>query len=93
MAAGDLASRLEHWEAHLEGAPLLQLPTDYPRPVIHQLVEAEESVRLSKGTSKSLLQASLNLEHEPFTFVMAAVVVLLHKYTREVRLFHDGLGA
>lgn len=81
----DLQSRLAHWQEHLAGAPTVQLPTDYPRPVIHQLVEVEESLRLAKGTSKSLLQASLTYELSPFSFIMAAMAILLHKYTREVR--------
>jgi len=49
-----------------------------------QVVEAEQLLRLSKTTSKALLMLSLELDVAPFTIILTAVSILLHKFTREV---------
>lgn len=49
-----------------------------------QVVEAEQLLRLNKTTSKALLMLSLELDVAPFTIILTAVSILLHKFTREV---------
>ncbi|RKP27925.1 hypothetical protein SYNPS1DRAFT_6883, partial [Syncephalis pseudoplumigaleata] len=80
---------LQRWLARLSGLSELQLPTDYPRPTPFKVVEAVHSLSLRKETGLALIRVSLNataateqaMPPSPFTVMLAAFVVLLHRYT------------
>lgn len=75
----------------LEAFTELQLPTDYPRPLPLQVVEDEQFWPVDDSLCLKLLQLSLTLNTEgtadghctPFTLVLAAYAVLLHRFTGE----------
>ncbi|KAJ2320716.1 large subunit of alpha-aminoadipate reductase [Coemansia sp. RSA 2610] len=89
----DLNERLARWQERLRSPTELQLPTDYPRPIPLKVVEAVETFELSAQSSLAILQLSLSLQQEdaaaadhtasPFTVLLAAFSVLLHRYTAE----------
>ncbi|KAJ1798565.1 large subunit of alpha-aminoadipate reductase, partial [Coemansia sp. RSA 2399] len=94
----DLSERLGRWQERLRSPTELQLPTDYPRPIPLKVVEAVETFELSAQSSLALLQLALSLQQEsdettasttddhsasPFTVLLAAFSVLLHRYTAE----------
>ncbi|KAJ2386564.1 large subunit of alpha-aminoadipate reductase, partial [Coemansia sp. RSA 2559] len=93
----DLSERLGRWQERLRSPTELQLPTDYPRPIPLKVVEAVETFELSAQSSLALLQLALSLQQEsdesiaaaddhsasPFTVLLAAFTVLLHRYTAE----------
>ncbi|KAJ1871492.1 large subunit of alpha-aminoadipate reductase [Coemansia sp. RSA 990] len=87
----DLNERLSRWQERLRSPTELQLPTDYPRPIPLNVVEAVEKFELSAQSSLAILQLSLSLEQEdendhtasPFTVLLAAFSILLHRYTAE----------
>ncbi|KAJ2530202.1 large subunit of alpha-aminoadipate reductase, partial [Coemansia sp. RSA 1933] len=88
---GDLSERLGRWQERLRSPTELQLPTDYPRPIPLKVVEAVETFELSAQSSLTLLQLALSMQQQegedhsasPFTVLLAAFSVLLHRYTAE----------
>ncbi|KAI8321745.1 L-aminoadipate-semialdehyde dehydrogenase [Martensiomyces pterosporus] len=82
----DLNDRLARWQERLRSPTELQLPTDYPRPIPLKVVEAVETFELTPQTSLAVLQLSLGAADptaSPFTVLLAAFSVLLHRYTAE----------
>ncbi|KAJ2799063.1 large subunit of alpha-aminoadipate reductase [Coemansia guatemalensis] len=85
----DMEARVGRWQERLKSPTELQLPTDYPRPSPLKVVEAVETFELSPAASMSVLQQAMWLQQEsggagsPFTVLLAAFAVLLHRYTRE----------
>ncbi|KAF9329744.1 large subunit of alpha-aminoadipate reductase [Podila minutissima] len=104
-ATDSLKDRLSRWKTRLDALTEIHLPTDYPRPIPLQVVEAVHSLLLPEQTSLALLQASMainlppsspytnsNGSHSgtatpssthasPFTILLAAFAILLHRYT------------
>eukprot|EP00051_Salpingoeca_urceolata_P007651 m.99362 g.99362 ORF g.99362 m.99362 type:complete len:1315 (-) comp15332_c1_seq1:111-4055(-) len=74
--------RLQFWRERLADLAFLQLPTDFPRGEQAQ-IDSEETLDLSETTCKALLKYSMEQDVLPFTVVVAALSMLLHKYTRE----------
>ncbi|KAJ2747741.1 large subunit of alpha-aminoadipate reductase [Coemansia sp. BCRC 34301] len=89
----EVSSRVSRWQERLRSPTELQLPTDYPRPIPLKVVEAMSTFELSAASSLSVLQLSLHLQQQalaegdntasPFTVLLAAFTVLLHRYTAE----------
>ncbi|KAJ2689497.1 large subunit of alpha-aminoadipate reductase [Coemansia spiralis] len=86
----EVSSRVSRWQDRLRSPTELQLPTDYPRPIPLKVVEAMETFELSPLSSLAVLQLSLYLQQHatdntasPFTVLLAAFSVLLHRYTAE----------
>lgn len=66
----------------------LVLPTDYPRPVPLRIVDSEQILDLDEQTSLAVLKLSMQQTSSgelvsPFTILLSAFSVLLHKYTGE----------
>lgn len=103
----DLKDRLSRWKTRLNALTEIHLPTDYPRPIPLQVVEAVHSLQLTEQSSLALLQASMAISRpagptdsgsstggsnspvaaaapshaSPFTILLAAFAILLHRYT------------
>ncbi|KAG0019723.1 large subunit of alpha-aminoadipate reductase [Entomortierella chlamydospora] len=58
-SAAQLKDRLSRWKTRLDALTEIHLPTDYPRPIPLQVVEAVYSLQLPEQTSLALLQASM----------------------------------
>ncbi|HKP82176.1 MAG TPA: amino acid adenylation domain-containing protein [Pyrinomonadaceae bacterium] len=79
-----LDQQLEYWRKHLSGAPpLLELPTDRPRPAIQSFNGARYSFVLSRDLSARLMELSRREDTTPFMTLLAAFYVLLYRYTGE----------
>ena len=88
-----LQARIERWMQRLSALTELQLPTDYPRPLPLQVVEAEKTLALPDALCLGLLQLSLQLSSitaedstsqvTPFTILLSAFALLIHRYTGE----------
>ncbi|KAI9098595.1 hypothetical protein DFS34DRAFT_78758 [Phlyctochytrium arcticum] len=90
------SARLVRWKDRLANLTDLVLPTDYPRPIPHRSVEAEQVLAIPEAVSLAILQLSLSIKPSvqgstgsksasiaPFTILLSAFAVLLHKYTGE----------
>ncbi|RKO93709.1 hypothetical protein BDK51DRAFT_25376 [Blyttiomyces helicus] len=88
------------WRERLSNLSDLSLPTDYPRPIPHRVVEAETTLAISDATSLAILKLSLALVSSPassdalassssptpvspFSILLAAFAVLLHRHSGE----------
>ncbi|MFG6101405.1 amino acid adenylation domain-containing protein [Leptothoe sp. EHU-05/26/07-4] len=77
-----LASQLSYWKQHLKNAPpLLQLPTDRPRPLIPSYRGARQSFLLPKEITDALKAIGRKVEATLFMTLLAAFKILLYRYT------------
>jgi hypothetical protein len=77
-----LQEQLTYWREQLKGAsPLLQLPTDRPRPKMQSFRGAYESVRLSRDLSLALKKLSREEGVTLFMTLLAGFQALLSRYS------------
>ncbi|MCY1021700.1 non-ribosomal peptide synthetase [Pyxidicoccus sp. MSG2] len=79
-----LAPALEHFRSRLDGAPpLLELPTDRPRPAVQSYRGAEVAFALPAPLVSGLKALCRGEEATLFMAGLAAFQVLLHRYSRQ----------
>ncbi|WP_420630863.1 amino acid adenylation domain-containing protein [Candidatus Leptofilum sp.] len=84
LAGARLQTQLHYWQAQLAGdLPLLQLPTDKPRPAVKTHRGGVETVLLPPELLGQVLALSQQTETTPFMLLLAAFQVLLHRYTAQ----------
>ena len=77
-----LDRQLAYWRKQLEGAaPVLDLPTDFPRPAAESHRGASESITLHVGLARSLRALSRRERVTPFVTLLSAFMCLLQRYT------------
>jgi amino acid adenylation domain-containing protein/thioester reductase-like protein len=77
-----LQSQLDYWKAQLAGAPpLLELPTDRPRPPAQTYRGAYQSAVLPKSLAQQLEALGRREGATLFMTLLAAFDALLHRYT------------
>ncbi|KRV49161.1 non-ribosomal peptide synthetase [Wenjunlia vitaminophila] len=78
------ADDLEYWRGTLDGAPpMLQLPTDRPRPPVQSTNGGSVPFRLPAPLLERVRELSRDEGVTPFMTMLAAFVVLLHRYSKE----------
>ena len=80
---GDVFEKqLAYWRKQLEDAPpVLELPTDYPRPVSQTFRGACEWLKFSPKLSEEINALSQAGGFTPYMILLAAFQALLHRYT------------
>ncbi len=79
-----LQAQLDYWREQLAGElPLLQLPTDRPRPAVKTHNGAVETVMLSPELIAQIMALCKQSGSTPFMLLLAAFKVLLHRYTAQ----------
>jgi amino acid adenylation domain-containing protein len=77
-----LEKHLAYWRKQLEGAPpVLELPTDHPRPVSQTFRGACEWLQLPAAVSEKVNALSQSGGFTPYMILLAAFQALLHRYT------------
>jgi len=77
-----LDSQLSYWKQQLGGIdPLLQLPTDRPRPIVQSYIGDRQILRLSKALSDALKALSYQEGATLFMTLLTAFQALLYRYT------------
>ncbi|GHO80002.1 hypothetical protein KSD_77730 [Ktedonobacter sp. SOSP1-85] len=77
-----LQQQLEYWQAHLADAPpLLDLPTDRPRPQVQSYVGAEFSLHLAQELRQGLEALSQQQGATLFMTLLASFQLLLMRYS------------
>jgi amino acid adenylation domain-containing protein len=80
-----LESQIRYWREALAGAPtLLDLPTDRPQPAFQSFRGASEPVVLDRETTAALRELSQSRGATPFLALIAALGLLLHRYTHQM---------
>ena len=76
-----LEEQLSYWKRQLGGGlPVLELPTDRPRPAVQTFQGAHESLVLSKDLTEPLKALSRQEGATPFMMLLAAFKTLLYRY-------------
>ncbi|MDT7540866.1 MAG: hypothetical protein QOE33_770, partial [Acidobacteriota bacterium] len=85
MLRGDEGERLyRFWHEQLSGElPVLNLPTDRPRPSVQTFDGASEFSRLDAGLTAQVKEYALRRGATLYTTLLAAFQMLLHRYTEE----------
>jgi amino acid adenylation domain-containing protein len=79
-----LQRHLDYWKRQLGGElPVLQLPTDRPRPAVQTYRGAKEPIKLSGHLLDGLKDLSRKEDVTLFMILLAALYTLLHRYTRQ----------
>jgi amino acid adenylation domain-containing protein len=79
---GDMLERqLAYWRDHLNGAPFLDLPTDYPRPSMQSYRGRSQYFDFSVPLSKALNDLSRRHDTTLFVTLLTAFYILLQRYT------------
>ncbi|MEH2228637.1 MAG: amino acid adenylation domain-containing protein [Nostoc sp.] len=77
-----LNNKLVYWQQHLSGSlPILELPTDYPRPLEPTYQGARQSVVIPKSLTDALNVLSRQEGTTLFMTLLAAFQTLLFRYT------------
>ncbi|MCP4659918.1 MAG: amino acid adenylation domain-containing protein [bacterium] len=77
-----LASQTAWWRQQLAGAPpMLQLPTDRPRPTVRTANGAKHSVHLPAALTQGFAALSSRYRVTTFMILLAAVKTVLYRYT------------
>lgn len=79
-----LATQLNYWKQQLSGdLPILQLPTDRPRPAIATFTGAKQYFTFSPTLTEALTKLSQQAEVTLFMTLLAAFNTLLYRYTEQ----------
>ncbi|MFB2983428.1 amino acid adenylation domain-containing protein [Microseira sp. BLCC-F43] len=79
-----IASQITYWKQQLSGnLPVLQLPTDRPRPPVQTFKGARQSLLLTKNLTPALKKLSQQENATLFVTLLAAFQTLLYRYTNQ----------
>ncbi|MCP4664695.1 MAG: amino acid adenylation domain-containing protein, partial [bacterium] len=82
----ELESQLKYWREQLAGSPVLELPTDRPRPAVQKFRGALHCFQLPAELNRQLAKLSRRRKSTLFMTLMAAFQALLGRYTGQVDL-------
>ncbi|MGG2480747.1 amino acid adenylation domain-containing protein [Brevibacillus borstelensis] len=81
LADREGADQFAYWEKRLSGElPILNMPTDHPRPLVQTYNGAAKTIRLNGQTTVALKQLSKTYKTTLYTALLASYAVLLHRY-------------
>ena len=79
----DLSASVAHWVERLRGAPpLLEIPTDFPRPARQGFAGGSVDIELSGETARALRTLAAQQGATPYMAMLAAWAVLLGRYAQ-----------
>ncbi|MGV5491003.1 condensation domain-containing protein, partial [Pseudomonas sp. XP2] len=82
LEAGELERQLAYWEAELGGEqPVLELPTDHPRPALQSRAGASLDIPLDDALCAALKQLARDQGVTLFMLLLASYQTLLHRYS------------
>ena len=82
-----LDRQLNYWQEKLAGlTPVLELPTDYPRPPVQTFQGGVECFQVDRDLTQRLKQLSQQSEATLFMTLLAAFLVLISRYSGQLDL-------
>ena len=82
-----LEGQIEYWKEQLKGPlPVLQLPTDRPRPAQRSIRGAHRTLVLPRTLTQALQELSRRESTSLYMTLLTAFLTLLHRYTGETDL-------
>ncbi|MBB2885147.1 MULTISPECIES: non-ribosomal peptide synthase/polyketide synthase [Pseudomonas] len=87
MEAGERERQLDYWQAHLGSEhPVLELPTDYPRPAVQSLRGARHELALPPALGERLRALAKSENVTLFMLLLASFQTLLHRYSGQAEI-------
>lgn len=86
MQGAAYAREIDYWKKQLAAVPMLQLPTDRPRPAVQTHQGAVVSSLVPQWLREALQQLSLQYNCTLYMTLLAAFVTLLYRYTGQADL-------
>jgi amino acid adenylation domain-containing protein len=84
MRSRDLSQQAEYWkEQFAEEAPVLDLPTDYPRPQVQSYRGSSETFQLSVEETQALEELCRQTGTTEYMVFLSALMITLSKYSRQ----------
>ncbi len=84
LTSGDFRDDVEYWRRELRDVPsLLEVPTDYPRPLIMSYKGARASLTVSAKVRQNVEQFADREGCTPFAVILSAWQTLLGRYSRQ----------
>ena len=82
-----LEKQLSYWKKQLDGSPpILELPTDHPRPSVQTFNGTRQSIELTKELTQSLKKLGLDQGCTLFMVLLTAFKIILYRYTGQTDL-------
>ena len=82
MQGGERERQLRYWTAQLgDDQPVLELPTDHPRPAVQSYRGARHEIALSPALGTALKQLAQRENVTLFALLLASFQTLLHRYS------------
>jgi len=82
LESGELEAQSAYWLEQLKGAPpVLEFPTDYPRPAVQSYRGGMFRFRVPDGLAQALRTLGRRQDSTPFMLLLAAFKVLLYRYS------------
>jgi amino acid adenylation domain-containing protein len=81
ISKGIYEAQLEYWKKQLSHLPLLDLPTDKPRPAVATYHGAVEYIEIPGELTKTLKKLSLKSGSTLFMTLLAGIMVIFYRYT------------
>ncbi|MBX9257864.1 amino acid adenylation domain-containing protein [Desmonostoc muscorum CCALA 125] len=78
-----MEKHLSYWKQQLVNLPVLELPTDYPRPEIQTFRGTRQHIELSKELCEEIKALSRSEGVTLFMTLVAAFKTLMHQYTNQ----------
>jgi len=73
--------QLAYWREHLQGAPVLELPADKPRPAVRTSHGASVPLNLDKDTVRAVEQLAETEQATQYMVLLAAYALLLRRWS------------
>jgi amino acid adenylation domain-containing protein len=86
LSGGELERQLAWWRGRLARPPVVELPTDRPRPAVWSYRGGLESATLPAGLADRLERLGRHHGATPFMTLLTAFLALLHRYTGQTDL-------
>ena len=87
MEAGEQERQLAYWQEQLgDDHPVLELPTDFPRPAVASHQGSRHEFDLPQGMADELRQMARQQNVSLFTVLLTAFNILLYRYTGQTDL-------
>ncbi len=84
MLSRDLSGQAEYWKSQFDDEiPVLDMPTDYPRPQEQSNVGSKAEIILDETLSENIKQLANKTEATSYMVFLAAAMVTLSKYSRQ----------
>src|SRR5205085_7478571 len=81
LQGDELSKQLAHWKAKLQDIPMLELPTDRPRPAVRTFAGARHYFDLPTEVGGGLRELSRAEDATLFIIMLSAFMVLLSHYS------------